>query len=314
MSGRAFITGVSGFAGQALARLLVEQDWTVAGTVGSRECDVPEVEAHRVQIDDCDRLTGLLAEFAPDVVFHLAAIVDTVQTPSVMELHRVNTLGTTAVTLAVANASPDARLVFASSAFAYGHVDSRADSIHEDTPLRPVTPYGASKAAGETLVLQHARLHSADAVITRAFQHTGRGHVGAYALADWAAQLTMIERSGEDDEIATGDLSVKRDYLDVRDVASAYLAVAEHGASGGVYNVCSGVAVSMRELLETLVGCFDVNVKIVTDPSRLRKVDQPVFVGDPAKLTADTGWRRRYELAETMTALAEFSRGRDISR
>lgn len=311
MSGRAFITGVSGFAGRQLAALLADAGWRVAGTVGSRTSGVAGVEERNVQIDDCDTLTELIAGFEPDVVFHLAAIVDTVQTPSVLELHRVNTIGTVAVTEAMAAAAPGARLVFSSSAFAYGHVDEGAEAIAESTPLRPVTPYGSSKVASEAIVQQYSRLHGAEVIVTRAFQHTGPEHTGAYALADWAQQLARIERAGAPGEIAVGELSVARDYLDVRDVASAYAAAAEHGVPGAIYNVCSGVPVTMRELLDGLIEQFDVEVTVTTDASRLRKVDQPVFVGDPAALKRDTGWSRRYELSETLAALASFWRERE---
>lgn len=306
---RAFLTGASGFAGRQLAKLLVENGWTVAGTVNSRRCPVEGVRSQRVQIDDADALTRLLAEFEPDVVFHLAAIVDTVKTPSVMELHRVNTIGTVAVTEAMAASAPRARLLFSSSSFVYGHVDQNAGAIAESAPLAPVTPYGSSKAAAEQIVHQFARLHDADVVVTRAFQHTGPGHVGAYALADWAQQIARIEAGGGRGEIATGELSVARDYLDVRDVASAYLAVAERGERDSTYNVCSGEPVTMARLLHGLIECFDVDVAVKTDPARLRKVDQPVFAGDPGKLLS-TGWRRRFELGETLAALAGFWRDR----
>lgn len=310
MNERAFVTGVSGFAGRQLATQLREAGWQVAGSVVSHSSGVAGVAEHRVQIDDLPALTKLIGEFDPTVVFHLAAIVDTVQTPSVMELHRVNTLGTVAVTEAIAQAGSNARLVFSSSAFAYGHVETGAKRIVETTPLRPVTPYGASKAAAEAIVRQFARLHGNDVVVTRAFQHTGPGHTGAYALADWAQQLARLERAGEPGKIAVGELSVARDYLDVRDVAAAYIAAAKSGHPDAIYNVCSGQPVTMRELLEGLIAQFDIAVEIVVDPSRLRKVDQPVFAGDPSALQNDTGWRSGFSLESTLAALAQFWRDR----
>lgn len=310
MSERAFLTGVSGFAGRQLAAQLREAGWQVAGSVVSHSSGVAGVAEHCVQIDDLPALTKLIGEFNPTVVFHLAAIVDTVQTLNVLELHRVNTLGTVAVTEALAAAGSKARLVFASSAFAYGHVESGANRIVESTPLRPVTPYGASKAAAEAIVRQFARLHGNHVVVTRAFQHTGPGHTGAYALADWAQQLARLEQSGQPGQIAVGELSVARDYLDVRDVAAAYIAAAKDGRSGAVYNVCSGRPVTMRELLEGLIAQFDVTVEVVTDHTRLRKVDQPVFVGDPSALQGDTGWHREFPLESTLAALAQFWRDR----
>ncbi|MFY9264173.1 MAG: GDP-mannose 4,6-dehydratase [Solirubrobacterales bacterium] len=307
---RALITGVSGFAGRHLAELLVQNGWAVSGTTNTRSCDVAGVTSHALQIDDVAALGALIGSVEPDVVFHLAAIVDTVRTPSIMELHRVNTMGTVAVTEAIAESGSRARLVFASSSFAYGRVGENSAAIPESTELRPVTAYGASKAAAEQIVWQHARLRDADVVVTRAFQHTGPGHTGAYALADWGRQLAEIEQRGEHGAIATGNLAVERDYLDVRDVAAAYLAVAERGHRGGTYNVCSGEPLAMEVLLRGLIASFGIEVEIETDARRLRKVDQPVFAGDPRRLSNDTGWRRRVTLEDTLDALASYWRAR----
>ncbi|HEV7918066.1 MAG TPA: GDP-mannose 4,6-dehydratase [Solirubrobacterales bacterium] len=304
----AFITGVSSFAGRRLAEQLVQAGWRVEGTVLSRASGVAGVTEHKLEIDDRDAIAELLGPLAPTVVFHLAAIVDTVTTPDVMELHRINTMGTVAVTEAMRVAAPSARLVFTSSAFAYGRTPAESQPVTEDEPLRPLTPYGASKVASEQIVSQFARETGADVVITRAFQHTGPEHTGAYALADWAGQLARIERDGGPGSIATGNLEVERDYLDVRDVASAYVATAERGKSGAVYNVSSGVPLSMRALLEGLIEAFGVDATIETDPARVRAIDQPVFVGDPTRLKQDTGWEPAFSLDETLRALADFAR------
>jgi GDP-4-dehydro-6-deoxy-D-mannose reductase len=304
VSGRAFVTGVSGFAGRQLAAQLVAAGWRVEGTVQTRTSGIAGVVEHRVRIDDSAALAGLLAPLAPDVVFHLAAIVDTVTTPDVGELHRVNTLGTRAVTDAMRAVAPDARLLFTSSSFAYGRTPADAQPVRESQPLEPLTPYGVSKAESEAIVAAFRAEAGADTVVTRAFQHSGPGHTGAYALADWARQLAAIERAGRRGTIATGNLDVARDYLDVRDVAAAYVAVAQRGRPGETYNVCSGDPVTMRELLLGLIEAFDLDVQIQTDPSRVRPTDQPVFVGDPSRLVADTGWAPRYSRADMLAALA----------
>ena len=308
MSRRAFVTGVSGFAGRELAAQLVGAGWQVEGTVNSRTSDVAGVVEHRVRIDDHGALAALIGPFAPDVVFHLAAIVDTVTTPDVDELHRVNTLGTVAVVEALRATAPSARLLFTSSSFAYGRTAPDAQPVQESHPLEPVTPYGVSKAESEAIVARFRDETGADTVVTRAFQHSGSGHTGEYALADWARQLVAIERAGDPGTIATGNLEVARDYLDVRDVASAYIAVAERGRAGETYNVCSGEPVTMRELLTGLIDAFGLDVRIETDPARVRAIDQPVFVGDPSKLRADTGWAPRYSRAQMLSALAESAR------
>jgi GDP-4-dehydro-6-deoxy-D-mannose reductase len=310
MSRRALVTGVAGFAGRHLARRLVDDGWDVAGTVHSRSAGLPEVAEHRIEIGDRDGLAALVADVAPDAVFHLAAVVDTVTTPDVVVLHRVNTLGTVAVLEALRAAQATPRVVYTSSAFAYGFTAPGEQPVREEQPLRPLTPYGSSKVAGEAIALQFGRETGAEVVVTRAFQHTGPGHTGAYALADWAQQLAEIEARGGSGAIRCGSIDVERDYCDVRDVAAAYVALAERGQPGAVYNVASGVPVTMRALLEGLIEAFGVDATIEVDPARLRRVDQPRFYADVARLKADTGWRPEHELGDTLAALADFWRRR----
>lgn len=305
---RALITGVSGFAGRNLAQLLAERGDTVAGAVRTRSSGVDGIEEHSVDIEDVPALSKLLTEFRPNVVYHLAAIVDTVTTPSVMRLHEVNTMGTVAVTEAMRASAPGARLLFTSSSFAYGGASPEEQPVKESQPLRPVTPYGASKAASEEIVRQFARQTGAEVIVTRAFQHTGPGHTGEYAMADWARQLAEIERNGGSGTIHCGNLDVERDYLDVRDVASAYAAAATQGTPGRTYNVSSQVPRTMRSLLEGLIEAFGVDAAIEVDQSRLRRVDQPTFYGDASALRADTGWEPSTPIERTLADLAETTR------
>jgi GDP-4-dehydro-6-deoxy-D-mannose reductase len=310
MSRRALVTGAGGFAGRHLVRQLVDDGWEVAGTVRSRSSGVREVSEHKVDITDQGALTSLLLEFEPEVVFHLVAIVDTVTTPDVIRLYETNTLGTVAILEAMRAAKSAARFLYTSTSFVYGASSENEQPVREDHPLRPLTPYGASKAAGETVAQQFARQTGREVLIARAFQHTGPGHVGAYAMADWAHQLAEIEAGAGSGAIRCGNIEVERDYLDVRDVASAYRAVALAGRPGEAYNVSSDVPRTMRSLLEGLIAAFDVEVEIEVDPDRFRSVDQQVFYGDSAKARSETGWRPTYEIERTLADLADFWRAR----
>ena len=301
MSRRALITGVSGFAGRHLAASLLQDGWEVAGTIRSRTSGVSGVTEHRVEIDDEGALAEVLRTERPTHVFHLAAIVDTVTTPDVMFLHRTNILGTAAVLEAIRTIGGVERVLVASSAFAYGRAPADGRPLREIDELTPLTPYGASKVASEAIALQWARQTGNEVVVSRAFQHTGPGHVGAYALSDWASQLASGAR-----EIRVGNLDVARDYLDVRDVASAYHHLMTEGQPGGVYNVGSGVPVTMRALLDGLISAFGGAAEVVVDPSRMRGSDQPVFVADVTPLQSDTTWRRTYPLTRTLEDLAAW--------
>lgn len=299
MSGHALVTGVSGFTGRHLARHLLAEGWSVTGTVRARAADVDGLDERRVDVDDWPGLRSLVAEVRPDIVYHLAAVVDTVATPDLGLLYRTNTVGTAAVLDAVLRSGTAPRVLVASSAFAYGLVAEDADNIGEDTALAPVTPYGASKAAAEAIARQWWRETGVDLVVVRGFQHTGPGHVGAYALADWARQLAVGATT-----LKVGNLDVVRDYLDVRDVAAAYVELAESGRPGEVYNVGSGVGRTMGQMLDGLVEVFDRDVEIRSDVGRLRPSDQPVFVADVAKLRRDTRWMQKYPIEQTLADLA----------
>lgn len=304
MSQRALVTGAGGFTGRHLTRLLVSRGWEVHGTVRSAASGVDGVHDHSVALTDWPGIAAVCREVRPEVVFHLAAIVDTVETPDLGELFRSNVEGTAALLSAVQAAGTAEKVVVASSAFAYGRVFEDSGAITETTPLRPVTPYGASKAAAEAVALQWWRQTGTELVVSRGFQHTGPGHVGAYALADWARQL-----AGGAEFLEVGNLDVVRDYLDVRDAASALMALALEGNGGEVYNVASGVPRTMRSLLDGLLTAFGSDAEVRPTATRMRSVDQPVFVADVSKLRAGTSWTPRYEIEDTLRDLAVTAGG-----
>lgn len=307
-SGSALITGVSGFAGRHLAAQLLADGVDVTGTTRSGT-EVAGVTTAQLDATDLVGLRSLIHATRPDVVYHLAAIVDTVTTPSVEELERVNIDGVATVLDAVAAVDPSVRVIFSSSAFVYGATDPEEQPIVESHPLRPLTPYGETKVAAEELVRERVTA-GADVVIARSFQHTGPGHVGAYALPDWAERLAHMAVAGDGGEIATGNLHVERDYLDVRDVTAAYRALAARGEAGEAYNVASGVPVSMQRMLEDLIAAFGVDAVPAVDPRRVRGVDQPLVYANIEKLVSATGWRAAYSRRQTLADLAEFWRAR----
>jgi GDP-4-dehydro-6-deoxy-D-mannose reductase len=215
----------------------------------------------------------------------------------------VNALGTLHVLAAVARHAPRCRVVVVGSADAYGAVAEAAQPIVEAVPLQPLSAYGASKAAADMLAGQWANGMGLDVVRVRPFNHTGPGQDARFVCADFARQLVAVARGARPPRIEVGDLAPVRDFSDVRDVVAAYVAVAERGARGAVYNVCSGVGRSIQMVLDDLVAAVGVSVEVVSTADRRRPSRVPRLVGSPAALQAATGWAPRFAWAQTIADL-----------
>ncbi|HEY9181241.1 MAG TPA: GDP-mannose 4,6-dehydratase [Candidatus Baltobacteraceae bacterium] len=296
---RALVTGASGFVGGYLVQRLA-QDAEVFAAGG------PHDGAGYLPIDllDAETLHAAFDLAQPDVVFHLAAqafVPQAIEAPA--ETYETNVMGTANV-LAALRAFRDrgerkVRLVYVSSAEVYGAQPPESMPIDEMRAPNPANPYAASKAAAEAFVLGEVRSFGVDAVITRAFNHIGAGQSERFAVPSFAAQLSKIAQGGEP-VLHVGNLEAKRDFLDVRDVVDAYVLLAQRGASGEIYNVCSGTALSMREILGELIRVAHVPVEVREDPARMRPSDVPLLYGNNEKLRHATGWSPRIPLRVTL--------------
>jgi GDP-4-dehydro-6-deoxy-D-mannose reductase len=191
------------------------------------------------------------------------------------------------------------RLLFTSSAEVYGAQPPQAYPLRETVAPSPANPYAASKAAAEMLLLGEARSFGLDVVIARAFNHIGPGQSDRFVVASFASQLAKIA-GGAAPQLYVGNLDAKRDFLDVRDVVRAYVALASDGTSGEIYNVCSGTARAIRDVLRELIIAAHVPVEVRDDPSRQRPSDVPLSLGDPGKLHAATGWAPQIPFAASI--------------
>ena len=195
--------------------------------------------------------------------------------------------------------APTARILIVSSNEVYGPTPPEAQPLREDRPLHPVNPYAVSKAAQEMLALQYAHSYDLDVVVARPFNHIGPGQTDRFVVSAFARQIVEIER-GERQEIAVGNLDAARDFTDVRDVVRAYALLLEKGASGGIYNIGSGAAVRIADVLNILCELAHVSVTIERDPARLRPSDAPVMMGDTTRLRHATDWEPHISLIESL--------------
>ena len=186
--------------------------------------------------------------------------------------------------------------------------------LREDSELGPSSPYAVSKLAQEQLGRRALTEDGIDVMLIRAFNHIGPRQSPAFAVAGWARQIARIERGGIDPVIRVGSLDTRRDLTDVRDTVRAYALLMDRGEPGTIYNVASGVARPMRDVLTALVARSRVPVEIAMDPTRLRPHDIPVLVGDSTRLRAATGWSPCIGFDRTLDDLLEYWRASDEKR
>ncbi|HYL05969.1 MAG TPA: GDP-mannose 4,6-dehydratase [Thermoanaerobaculia bacterium] len=294
------VTGVGGFVGSRLARLLLAHGERVSGTFFEETPAAEGVTLYEADLLDAAALAEAVRAAAPDAVVHLAGLTHVGESWNrIPEYFRVNVLGTENLLAAAAGR----RVVVASSAEVYGVVPEAEQPIGEQRELAPRTPYAMTKAAAERLSLGR------DAVVARSFNLVGPGQSARFALPAFAAQLAAIARGEREAVLRVGNLAARRDFVHVDDGIEAYRLLAERGQPGEVYNLASGRAFSLAEALDRLIAISGVRARIETDPARMRAVDLPLLAGDAARLRA-LGWQPRRGLDGALADLwAEASGG-----
>jgi GDP-4-dehydro-6-deoxy-D-mannose reductase len=293
------VTGAGGFVGPHLiAHLRASGDEVT-------EMDLSGPVA--IDVTDADSVLSRFDEAKPDVVYHLAALSSVGESwASPGKSFRVNAEGTLHALRACVELKI-ARIVVILSSEVYGNADPADIPLHETAPLQPVTPYGAGKVAADFLALQAFLADGLDVVRVRPFGHTGPGQSDQFVVPALASRIAKAERDGVD-EIPVGSLTAVRDLSDVRDVVRAYRLLAEHGDAGEVYNVCSGIGVSIQEIADQLRAHSAAPIRLVTDPALVRPVDAPRMIGDNTRLRTITGWAPEYTLAQTLADVLDAAR------
>jgi GDP-4-dehydro-6-deoxy-D-mannose reductase len=247
----------------------------------------------------------------PEAVVHLAAESSVSGSwEGAARAWTVNAIGTANVLEAVSAERPEARVLVVSSGEVYGNAD--VTPTPEDAPVRPLSPYAASKAAAEIACAQ-AAARGLDVVVARAFPHTGPGQDERFAIGSWSRQIARLEAEGGG-ALLVGDLSAERDLTDVRDVCRAYGLLLDRGVRASTYNVASGRMVPMARVVELLVGLAEVPVRVERDEARLRPIDIPKLSGNWARLREATGWEPRIPLEQTLADTLGAARKSEVER
>lgn len=295
---RALITGSEGFVGRHLTEHLLASGDEVVGIDRTTGVDLLDGPALSRAIHDAD----------PEAVYHLGGWSDvgaSWQAPA--ETLRVNAEGTLNVLQACRDRQ--ARVLVVSSADIYGKVTLAELPLTEDSPVRPVSPYAASKVAADMIALQAWLGYGLEVMRVRAFNHLGPGQTNAFVAPALAERIARCETEGRE-EVTVGNLTPRRDFTDVRDVVRAYRALVCDGEPGEAYNVCSGQDIAIAELAERMVALARRPVRLEGDPTLQRPVDVPVLRGDHTKLTEATGWKPEIPLDVTLAAIMDEWRDR----
>ena len=303
---RALVTGAAGFVGRHLTTHLKEEGHDVFGLVHPSEESYRPSGIHVTAADLLDdaALAKAVHDVGPEVIFHLAAFSNPESSLRYARLtFETNFLGTQNLLEAAKDTGQNPRILLIGSCQQYGQVAESEQPIGEDRPQRPLTPYAVSKASQELLGQRYFLSEGSAVFWTRSFNHTGPGQADSYVCSSFARQVAEIEALGRESEILVGNLTARRDFTDVRDVARAYTAIIERGEPGRAYNVCCGDAVVIQEILDVLVSLATVRVEVKVDPERYHALDAPLIVGDAARLRDEIGVSPRYSLKETLEDL-----------
>lgn len=316
---KVLVTGVTGFAGSHLVDYILAKkpDTKITGILRWRSrTENIEHFSDKIRLVECDlrdasSVRDVLDDERPEWIFHLAAqsFVPTSWTAPTESLV-TNIIGQLNIFEAVKKLGIKPRIQLACSSEEYGLVLENELPIKETNPLRPLSPYAVSKVGQDMLGYQYWMSFRIPVVRTRGFNHEGPRRGPVFVCSDFAKQIADIEKGRRPPVVRVGNLDARRDFTDVRDVVRAYWLALEKGEPGEVYNIASGKAWTIREMLDMLLGMSKTKIKVEQDPARMRPSDVPVLLGDASKFRERTGWTPEIPFERTIADLLAYWRER----
>jgi GDP-4-dehydro-6-deoxy-D-mannose reductase len=313
---RVFITGITGPVGSFLADYLLSLDGLEIHAFKRWRSDTRPIEhlfghvvIHEGDVEDPFSIQRALECARPDRIYHLAAqSYPSESWDAPIATMRVNVEGTLNVLEAARRCCPAARIHIAGTSAQYGFAAPEAMPLNETHSLRPSSPYGVSKVAAELSGLQYHQSYGLHVLVTRSFNHVGPRQGDRCSIQTFCRQMATIEAGLQEPFIKVGNVQTRRDFTHTSDVARALWLLLEHGQAGEVYNLCSGRATLIADIVELVRRQGRVPAEVQTDPARLRPNDEPLLVGDNRKLRAATGWEPHIGMEQIVAELLAYWR------
>ena len=308
---KALIIGAAGFVGNYLINHLQNDcKWSVSVTKLENETIEHEgIDIHNLDILNIQSIIDLLNSIKPDYIFYLAAqssVALSWKNPNLTV--DINIKGAINLLDAIRALDYKPRIILIGSGEEYGKIKPEETPVNEDNAVRPGNMYAVTKATQNMIGTLYAQAYDMDIVMVRAFNHVGPNQNPMFVVADFCKQVAEIEAGKQEPVIRVGNLAARRDFTDVRDVVKAYSLLIEKGKKGEIYNVGSGMAVSIEEILNKILSRSNKEISVEVDQTKLRPLDVPTIEADTRKLVNCTGWKRTIPLEKTISDTLEFWR------
>lgn len=297
---RILITGSNGFVGGYLIKELVKKNHQIFAGVLEKTNEI-EVEQFTLDITKPEQIKEALQHYNPNIIFHLAAqsnVANSWENPTAT--FKVNVIGTMNLVEAVWKYAPQIKLINIGSSEEYGLTAKSEVELSEYMDCKPQNPYAISKYTNAMNIAQLAKKHVLNYIHVRPFNHIGPGQSKGFVVSDFASQIAEIEKYDLEPIINVGNLDVYRDFLDVRDVVSAYVLLAESNVENGVYNISSGTPTRIRDILNELLSYSTSNIKVKIDNEKYRPAEVSSFSGNNTKLKNAVNWKSKHTLKSTL--------------
>ena len=302
---RVLIFGAGGFVGSYLCKEFLNNGYKVSGTDKGEGSALPsEVDFYKTDLMQADEVEKLIGQIQPDIIVNLAAISSVGASWNMPQATMaINVIGALNIVEAARKSEQKPRILFVGSSEEYVISENPLD---ENTQLNANNPYGISKVTQEQFAKLYREQYGLKIYCVRPFNHTGIGQRDSFVLPSFCKQVAEIDKSGKDGKIQVGNLKVKRDFSHVKDVVRAYRMIVESDNCNQIYNVGSGNAYSLEDMLTYIIGLSDQNIEIEVDQNRIRPTDQSVICCDRSLIGKELGWKPQYDVYDALKEMFDY--------